>query len=36
VDFASCVERVMSATVPELRHGGIVTLEQIDKLLDRL
>ena len=35
-DFASCVERVMSATDSEPRPGSSVTLEELDEILDRI
>jgi len=36
IDFASCVERVMATTDPDPRPGPNVTLEDINKILDRV
>jgi DNA ligase 4 len=36
MDFASCVERVMSATDSEPRHGPSATVEELDETLDRI
>lgn len=36
IDFASCVDRVMSATDIEPRPGPDVTLKEIDEVLDRI
>ncbi|KAH8800812.1 hypothetical protein F5884DRAFT_890523 [Xylogone sp. PMI_703] len=36
LDFASCVEQVMSITDCESRHGPDVTLEEIDDVLDQI
>jgi hypothetical protein len=33
-DFAFCMERLMSATDAETRHGSSVTLEELDETLD--
>jgi DNA ligase-4 len=35
-DSASCVERLMSATDAEGRHGSSVTLEEVDATSDRV
>ncbi len=36
MNFASCVERVMSATDSEPRHGPSATVEELDETLDRI
>src|SRR5438045_3723666 len=36
LDFASCVERVMSITDCESRHGPDMTLEELDDVLDQI
>ena len=36
VDFPSCVEKVMSQTDPEPRPGPMVSLEEINEVLDRI
>jgi hypothetical protein len=36
MDFASCVERVMSATDSEPRPCPSITVEELDEILDRI
>ena len=36
LDFASCVEQLMSITDCESRHGPDITLEELDDVLDQI